>query len=47
AEDLRDLSSRLKTLRDRNGDETRGHAAIPAPRDIYIPDFVIQSRDFR
>jgi error-prone DNA polymerase len=55
AEDLHDLTPRLQTLRERGGtDEPRASPfrlpeRIPGydPRDIYIPDIVIHSRDFR
>ena len=56
AEDLRDLTPRLQTLRARTGIDKSGRKSIFAlpervpghdPRDIYIPDIVIHSRDFR
>jgi error-prone DNA polymerase len=56
AEDLRDLSSRLQTLRARTGVDKSARKSVLAlpervpsydPRDIYIPDIVIHSRDFR
>jgi len=59
AEDLRDLTPRLRTLRDRTGGETPraspcksseripGPSDLPGPRDILISDIVIHSRDFR
>ena len=54
AEDLRDLTPRLQTLRERSGAETSrlpfklpervpGHDS----HDIYVPDIIIASRDFR
>jgi error-prone DNA polymerase len=52
AEELRDLTPRLNTLRERNGGDTPPRklpGRVPGydPRDIYIPDIVIHSRDFR
>jgi error-prone DNA polymerase len=55
AEDLRDLTPRLQTLRERTGVEELRPSPfklperVPGhdPRDIYIPDIVIHSRDFR
>jgi len=58
AEDLRDLTPRLNTLRDRTGRERTGDAAAPPPRKppVALPeripgynarDIVIPSRDFR
>jgi error-prone DNA polymerase len=59
AEDLRDLTPRLRTLRERDGAErprtapfkpperVPGPSEMPGSRDIYIPDIVIRSRDFR
>jgi len=56
AEDLRDLTPRLNTLRERDGAETPSQKPpfkLPErppghdPRDIYVPDIVIHSRDFR
>ena len=60
AEDLRDLTPRLNTLRQRTGAELSdpkpplklsGRASSPSgapgPRDLYEPDIVVQSRDFR
>ncbi|HXP06210.1 MAG TPA: error-prone DNA polymerase [Stellaceae bacterium] len=56
AEDLRDLTPRLQTLRSRTGIDKSARKSVFAlperipghdPRDIYIPDIVIHSRDFR
>jgi error-prone DNA polymerase len=55
AEDLRDLTPRLQTLRDRTGAEgpDRSRFKLPervlghAPHDIYEPTINIHSRDFR
>jgi error-prone DNA polymerase len=56
AEDLRDLTPRLRTLRARTGIDKSARKSVFAlpehvpghdPRDIYIPDIVIHSRDFR
>jgi error-prone DNA polymerase len=60
AEDLRDLTPRLRTLCERSGAEKSADASrlqlpervpgphgMPGSRDIYIPDIVIHSRDFR
>jgi error-prone DNA polymerase len=56
AEDLRDLTPRLQTLRTRTGIDKSARKSVFAlpervpghdPRDIYIPDIVIHSRDFR
>ena len=55
AEDLRDLTPRLNTLRDRTGAEIEApelaaapHPSdLPPPRDTYDPDIVVHSRDFR
>jgi error-prone DNA polymerase len=56
AEDLRDLTPRLNTLRGRAGNEpppTKSPFKLPErlpghdPRDIYVPDIAIHSRDFR
>jgi error-prone DNA polymerase len=48
AEDLRDLTPRLNTLRARGGVErVPAPAEIPEPRDIHRPGIVIHSRDFR
>lgn len=60
AEDLRDLTPRLNTLRERTGAEASsskppfmlpervpGPAGTPGRRDLYEPDIVVHSRDFR
>jgi error-prone DNA polymerase len=54
AEDLRDLSPRLRTLRDRGGEEPgrlpfKLPERVPGhdPREPQIPDLVVPSRDFR
>jgi error-prone DNA polymerase len=55
AEDLRDFTPRLRTLRERDAATppirrtapAAAPSSMPAPRDIYIPDIVIPSRDFR
>ncbi|MFI4949380.1 MAG: OB-fold nucleic acid binding domain-containing protein, partial [Alphaproteobacteria bacterium] len=56
AEDLRDMTPRLQTLRARTGIDKSARKSVFAlperipghdPRDIYIPDIVIHSRDFR
>ena len=59
ADDLRDFTPRLRTLRERNGSEKthptpfklpeRIPERIPGhdPRDIHVSDIVIHSRDFR
>jgi error-prone DNA polymerase len=55
AEDLRDFTPRLHTLRERNGAEQPraapfkppGPNDFPGPRDFYEPTISIQSRDFR
>ena len=56
AEDLRDLTPRLQTLRTRTGIDKSARKSVFAlperipgngPRDIYVPDIVIHSRDFR
>jgi error-prone DNA polymerase len=60
ADELKDLTPRLRTLRDRGDPPIRASAPPPVPskrgralspladpRDIYIPDIIIQSRDFR
>jgi len=55
ADDLRDLTPRLQTLRERSGAEHPNAAPfklperVPGydPRDIYVPDIVVHSRDFR
>ena len=55
AEDLKDLTPRLRTLRERGGVEKPSAAPFKRPqrvsghdpREIYIPDIVIRSRDFR
>jgi error-prone DNA polymerase len=56
AEDLRDLTPRLQTLRARTGIDKSARKSVFAlpervpgydPRDIYVPDIVIHSRDFR
>jgi len=50
AEDLRDWTPRLHTLRDRTGDEPPQNARPAAPRPFREhkpPDIVIASRDFR
>jgi DNA polymerase III alpha subunit len=56
AEDLRDLTPRLNTLRTRAGIDKSARKPVFAlpervpgqdPRDLYIPDIVIPSRDFR
>ncbi len=56
AEDLHDLTPRLQTLRARTGIDKSGRKSIFAlpervpghdPRDVYIPDIDIRSRDFR
>jgi error-prone DNA polymerase len=60
AEDLRDLTPRLNTLRERTGAEASsskspfklpervpGPAGTPGSRDLYDPDIVVHSRDFR
>ena len=55
AEDLKDLTPRLRTLRERGGVEKPSAAPFKRPqrvsghdpREIYIPDIVTRSRDFR
>jgi error-prone DNA polymerase len=56
AEDLRDLTPRLQTLRARTGIDKSARKSVFAlpervpgndPHDIYVPDIVIHSRDFR
>ena len=56
AEDLRDLTPRLQTLRMRTGIDKSARKSVFAPperipgydpRDTHIPDIVIHSRDFR
>ncbi|HEV2188528.1 MAG TPA: error-prone DNA polymerase [Stellaceae bacterium] len=56
AEDLRDLTPRLQTLRARTGIDKSARKSVFAlpervsgydPRDIDVPDIVIHSRDFR
>jgi error-prone DNA polymerase len=56
AEDLRDLTPRLQTLRARTGIDKSARKSVFAlpervpgydPRDLYVPDIVIHSRDFR
>jgi error-prone DNA polymerase len=55
AEDLRDLTPRLNTLRERSGAEPPCSKPFKLPErvpghdshDIYIPDIIIASRDFR
>ena len=51
AEDLRDWTARLNTLRERTGDESfspKPPAAAPvAPRGYGAPGLAVQSRDFR
>jgi error-prone DNA polymerase len=55
AEDLRDLTPRLNTLRERSGAEEPHTSPFKLPErvpghdshDIYVPDIIIASRDFR
>ena len=59
AEDLRDLTPRLNTLRERTDDtpprrppfeiaeRIPGPSDLPGPRDLYDPDIVVPSRNFR
>jgi len=55
AQDLRDLTPRLNTLRERSGAEEPHTSPFKLPErvpghdshDIYVPDIIIASRDFR